>query len=176
MSTTQHTDYLDEAYSTARAQLGGSLPESLAGFMTRWFEAVNAQDIDAQLEMCTDDIHVEDPAMQGRFTDGKDEFRRFAEITYIAFPDMRFTEIGAPYLALDGGSIAVRWRGTATLTGDISGWPPENPGPVVKATGKSFDLEGYDIYEFSGGKISTWLIRYDNLEMGTQIGLIPPIG
>ncbi|WP_433796187.1 ester cyclase [Actinoplanes sp. CA-252034] len=171
MSTVEHIDYLGDTYSKVRAQLGGSLPADLDGFLTRWFAAVNAQDIDAQLEFVTDDIYVEDPAMQGRFTRGKDEFRRFAEITYKAFPDMRFTEIGAPYIALDGDSLALRWRGTATLTGDISGWPPENPGPVVKATGKGFDLEGFDIYRFTGGRISTWLIRYDNLEMGTQLGL-----
>ncbi|MBE1875382.1 ester cyclase [Myceligenerans pegani] len=173
MSTTEHPDYLAETYSKARAQLDGSLPAALDGFMTRWFDAVNAQDIDAQLEMCTDDVYVEDPAMQGRFTRGKDEFRRFAEITYNAFPDMQFAEIGAPYLALDGDSLAVRWRGTATLTGDIVGWPPENPAPRVDATGRKFDLEGYDIYQFSGGRISTWLIRYDNLEMATQLGLLP---
>ena len=136
MSTAQHVDYLGETYGKARAQLGGSLPADLDGFMTRWFSAVNAQNIDAQLAMCSEDIRVEDPAMQGRFTHGKDEFRRFAEITYVAFPDMHFTEVGAPYVALDGNSLAVRWRGTGTLTGDISGWPPENPGPLIKATGK----------------------------------------
>lgn len=171
MPTAQQTDYLGETYGKVRAQLGGSLPAGLDGFMTRWFSAVNKQDIDAQLAMCSEDIRVEDPAMQGRFTHGKDEFRRFAEITYIAFPDMHFTEIGAPYIALDGDSLAVRWRGTGTLTGDISGWPPEAPGPLIKATGRKFDLEGYDIYQFSGGKISTWLIRYDNLEMSRQLGL-----
>lgn len=173
MSNAQQTDYLGEIYSRARAQLGGSLPVSLDGFLTRWFEAVNRQDIDAQLALCTEDIYVEDPAMQGRFTRGQAEFRRFAEITYAAFPDMRFTEIGAPFLALDGESLAVRWRGTATLTGDITGWPPEAPGPRVKATGKSFDLEGSDIYAFRDGRICTWLIRYDNLEMVSQLGLAP---
>lgn len=173
MSTTQDIDYLAEPYSTVRAQLGGSLPASLDGFMARWFEAVNAQDIDAQLALCTDDIYVEDPAMQGRFTRGQAEFRRFAEITYLAFPDMKFEEIGAPFVALDGNSLMVRWRGTATLTGDIAGWPPENPAEPVKATGRKFDLEGQDIYTFADGKISTWLIRYDAMEMGAQLGLIP---
>jgi predicted ester cyclase len=172
MSTAQHIDYLGETYGKVRAQLGGSLPADLDGFMTRWFSAVNEQNIGAQLAMCSQDICVEDPAMQGRFTRGEDEFRRFAEITYTAFPDMHFTEIGAPYVALDGNSLAVRWRGTGTLTGDIAGWPPEDPAPLIKATGKTFDLEGYDIYQFSGGKISTWLIRYDNLEMSTQLGLL----
>lgn len=173
MSIAQHLDYLGETYGKARAQLGGSLPAELDGFMTRWFAAVNNQDIDAQLAMCAEDVHVEDPAMQGRFTDGHDEFRRFAEITYTAFPDMHFTEIGAPYIALDGNSLSVRWRGTGTLTGHIQGWPPENPGPRIEATGKKFDLEGYDIYQFSGGKISTWLIGYDNLQMSAQLGLLP---
>ncbi|GAB6898882.1 ester cyclase [Kineosporia succinea] len=174
MSTAQQIDYLGETYGRARAQLGGTLPAGLDGFMERWFAAVNAHDIDAQLALCTDDVYVEDPAMQGRFTRGQAEFRRFAEITYTAFPDMRFTEIGAPYLALDGDSLGVRWRGTATMLGDISGWPPESPGPTVAATGRGFDLEGYDIYRFTGGRISTWLIRYDNLEMTGQLGLRPP--
>ncbi|WP_433677855.1 ester cyclase [Nocardia sp. CA-119907] len=175
MTSLEKIEYFDDRYRKARAELGGALPgaDRIGEFMSHWYTAVNSADIDAQLAMCTEDILVEDPAMFGRFSKGHADFRRFAEITYTAFPDMRFEATAAPLIALDGNRIVVPWHGTGTLTGGISGWPPEHPEPPVAATGRRFDLEGMDTYEFRDGLISFWRISYDNFEMSQQLGLMP---
>jgi predicted ester cyclase len=175
MTSLEKIEYFDHRYRSARADLGGSLPSAdrIGDLMARWYEAVNSADIDTQLSMCTEDILVEDPAMSGRFSKGHADFRRFAEITYKAFPDMRFEATAAPLIALDGNRIVVPWHGTGTLSGGISGWPPEHPEPPVAATGRRFDLEGMDTYEFRDGLISWWRISYDNFEMSKQLGLMP---
>ncbi|MGW4534278.1 ester cyclase [Nocardia sp. NPDC004340] len=174
MTSLEKIEYFDDRYRKARAGLGGALPDAdtIGDFMGAWYKAVNSADIDAQLAMCTDDILVEDPAMFGRFSKGHDDFRLFAQITYKAFPDMRFEATGAPLVSLDGNRIVVPWHGSGTLSGGISGWPPEHPEEPVAATGRKFDLEGMDTYEFRDGLISYWRISYDNFEMSQQLGLM----
>ena len=176
MTEAQAVEYFSQPHWKLRSRVGGSLPaaDDIGGIMSRWMDAVNRQDIDAQLSFCTEDVVVEDPAMLGRAVRGHKDFLTFAEITYAAFPDMRFEETGAPLISLDGNTLALPWRGTGTLTGDILGWPPENPAPRVTATGRRFDIQGVDRYEFRDGLICQWRIGYDGSDMSAQLGLLPP--
>ncbi|MBF6214991.1 nuclear transport factor 2 family protein [Nocardia puris] len=175
MAGLEKIEYFDDRYTKARAALGGSLPsaEQISDIFERWFTALNTHDTDTLLTLVTDDIVVEDPSMMGRNSRGHDDFRLFSEITYTAFPDMRFEATTAPLIALDGNRIVVPWRGTATFTGYIDRWPPENPAPRVDGTGKQWTLEGTDTYEFRGGLISWWRISFDFFDMSQQVGLLP---
>lgn len=115
-----------------------------------------------------------------------------------AFPDVRFEGVGAPYLAFPihrpagnraaaagsrtprpraygGTALALRWRMTATFAEDLALWGKRfDPTPPAFApTGRRFDIQGVDFYEFRDGLVSRWTIVYDLFGLSRQLGLLP---
>jgi steroid delta-isomerase-like uncharacterized protein len=147
--------------------------EELRNFARRWVPAWNAHDVDELETMVTEDISWEDPAMFGEAVHGHAEFRAFTETYFRAFPDVRVAAVGAPYLPLEGTGLAVRSRMTGTFTGDLIPWGKHagSPPPTISPTGRRFDVQGVDLYEFRDGLVSDWTIVYDLLDFSQQIGL-----
>jgi steroid delta-isomerase-like uncharacterized protein len=150
--------------------------DELRDFVVRWEQAWNSHDLDALEKLVTEDITWEDPAMFGETVHGRAEFRAFTETLFRGLPDVRFDGLGAPYFALDGAGIALRWRMTGTFTGDLTFWGKRfgSTPPAFSPTGRRVDIEGVDLYEFRDGLISDWTIVYDLFGLSQQLGLFPP--
>jgi len=77
-----------------------------------------------------------------------------------AFPDVHFT---IDDMVAEGDKVAVRWTMTGTHKGEFMGRPPTNK----KVTGW-----GITIDRIVGGKyVESW-VRYDNLGLMQQLGLV----
>ena len=61
-----------------------------------------------------------------------------------------------------------RWRLTGTHTGgQFNG---------IDTTGKSVSLDGMDQFTFRDGKMASNFVVFDQMEVGRQLGLLPPDG
>ena len=140
----------------------------LREFGERYQAAWNAHDPDAVAACATEDIVWEDPALPEPAR-GRAEVADFVRATATGFPDYRFTEPGAPAISDDGLVAYVPWRMTGTNTGPI-----EPPG--FAPTGRSFAIEGVDLWRFRGGMIWRYRGVYDFAEIARQLGLLPGRG
>jgi steroid delta-isomerase-like uncharacterized protein len=64
----------------------------------------------------------------------------------------------------EGDSVATRWTGRGTHTGEIAGIAP---------TGKDVTVSGLTISRFAGGKVVEEWTTWDTLGMLVQLGAIP---
>jgi SnoaL-like polyketide cyclase len=148
--------------------------DELHGFFERWDQAWNTHDLDLLGTLVTEDILCDDPAMFGQTVESREEFLAFLEDLFRAFPDVRFQATGDLYLALGGGGIALPWRMTGSFTGELRTWSKNREAQphTTQPTGKTFDLEGVDLYEFRDGLLTNYSIVYDLLGFSAQIGLM----
>jgi steroid delta-isomerase-like uncharacterized protein len=146
----------------------------LDAFFRSWDQAWNTHDIDLVGTLVTEDILCDDPAMFGQTVESREEFLAFLEDLFRAFPDVRFQATGDLYLALDGGGIALPWRMTGSFTGELRNWSKNREAQphTTQPTGKTFDLEGVDLYQFRDGLLADYSIVYDLLGFSAQVGLL----
>jgi hypothetical protein len=157
-----------------QANAFGPDPTRLGEFLVSWLAAWDAHDVDAIASLCTDDVVWEDPIMFGRHAQGQEQIRAFSQMFFAAFPDVRFMPIGPPYVGRGVDGVVTIWRGTGTFSGEgLAAWPPGSRGPSYAPTGRRFDVEGVDIYEFRDMRIRRWRIVYDPLDFSRQLGLMP---
>src|SRR5437588_12294908 len=143
-------------------------PEWVEEFAQRWASAWNSHDPDQVLGLLTEDI-VYDDAASPETMRGHGDVRAFMDMTWRAFPDLRFEAIGEPLVAPTQPRAAFWWRGTATNTGRI-----EPPG--LAATGKRIEFEGAGFHEYRDGKIARLQIVFDMADMMVQLGVLPAPG
>lgn len=146
----------------------------LDGFFKRWDAAWNEHDLDLLGRLVTEDIVCEDPAMFGQTARSRTEFLAFVETFFRAFPDVQIEETGSIYFSLEGEGIALPWRMTGTFSGELQSWNTSAGSEplITPPTGRPFDLEGVDLYEFRDGLICNYSIVYDLLGMSAQMGLL----
>jgi len=170
----QALDHLDESLTTLPERW---LPraQELREWTPRWFEAWNSHDLDALESLVTQDFTWNDPAMFGHPVHGRAEFRAFNAVFFRAFPDVRFNVLGTPSFDLDGHELAIRWRMTATLTGELTVWGQhDGPRPRTFApTHREIDIEGADFYQVHDALLHRWTNLYDLFEVLRQAGLAP---
>jgi hypothetical protein len=82
---------------------------------------------------------------------------------------MTFEVLSGPYVITGEPCAAFHWRGWATLTG-----PLEPPG--FAPTGRRWEVDGGDFYEFRDGRVCKVRTAYDVLSVSRQLGLLPPAG
>jgi steroid delta-isomerase-like uncharacterized protein len=147
----------------------------LGDFLERWLRAWNTHDLDLLEALVTEDIVCEDPAMFGETAHGRHEYRAFIEFFFRAFPDVQVESTGTLYLAHQGTGMALPWRLTGTLTGELTLWGKRSGSkPATLApTGRPVDINGIDLYEFRDGLISRHTLIYDPLDFSQQTGLLP---
>ena len=135
------------------------------GFLEEWGErflgAWNAQDPDAIVGMCTEQVTIDDPALPETLH-GLDGMRRFAAGTFRAFPDLRIEALEPPYLSSSQPRALARWRMTGTMEGP---WEFMD----LAATGKSMEILGLDIWDFESELPHRQELLYDGLEMTRQL-------
>ncbi|RMI32602.1 ester cyclase [Nocardia stercoris] len=165
-------------------ELASAVPELVSGciervaaeatawrdWSVRWLDAWDRHDLDAILDLVTDDVRYEDPSLFGEFLTGRAALREVVLSTWQAFPDVRFELAGTPYFALLGSGMAAPWRMRGTFAGDMAG----GPSPLgIAPTGRFFDTHGVDIYELRDGRLARWSTTTDLFDLARQVGLLP---
>lgn len=125
------------------------------------------KDLDGFAELCTDDVVFVDPAFPNPF-EGKAEVVGALRTIFGAFPDLVYEPVGDPLISSDE-TIGTRVHFTGTMRG-----PLEPPG--FAPTNQPIDLHAFELYTLAGDRIERFELFMDTLELGRQIGAVPPQG
>jgi steroid delta-isomerase-like uncharacterized protein len=127
----------------------------------RW----NATDRDGWAALYTDDVVYEAPG-GSRIAGLADLKEKYFDALVTAAPDRQSRDV---VLFAEGDHVVEEARYTGTHTGI---W--RNPdGAEVPATGKKLDFAFVGVFRVERGKISSIRIYYDQIEVFTQLGLMP---
>ena len=128
-------------------------------------ECWNATDRDGWAALYTDDVVYEAPG-GARISGLPDLKEKYFYTLVTAAPDRRSRDV---ILFAEGDHVVEEARYTGTHTGT---W--RNPdGAEVPATGKKLDFPFVGVFRVEKGKISSIRIYYDQIEVLTQLGLMP---
>jgi predicted ester cyclase len=138
-------------------------------FGRRWQDAVNRHAVEEILELCAEDIRIDDPGLVETGI-GRQAVRELFGRTWGAFPDLLFTRPERPYLFVPDAPVAVaRWSASGTMGGTLD--------PLGYAPTKSpVQFHGIDVWEFDDGLVTYWEGIYDLTGIARQIGALPPVG
>jgi len=125
------------------------------------FAAINAHDTDALRELWADDVEERFPDKTCR---GKDELAAYFRGLFAAMSDVRMAKVAS---VEEGETVFARWTLTGTHDGVFNGIDP---------TGKAVALDGMDEITFRDGKMVSNFVVFDQMEVGRQLGLLPPDG
>ena len=126
------------------------------------FAAINAHDVDALRELWADGVEERFP---DKTCHGKEELSAYFKGLWAAMPDFNMQLVSA---VEDGETVFARWTLTGTHTGaQFSG---------IDRTGKAVTLDGMDEFTFRDGKMKSNFVVFDQMEVGRQLGLLPPDG
>jgi steroid delta-isomerase-like uncharacterized protein len=127
----------------------------------RW----NATDRDGWAALYTDDVVYEAPG-GARISGLADLKEKYFDALVATAPDRRSRDV---ILFAEGDHVVEEARYTGTHTGT---W--RNPdGAEVPATGKKLDFPFVGVFRVESGKISSIRLYYDQIEVFTQLGLMP---
>lgn len=133
----------------------------------RGIELWNARDQEGWLAML--DLHRLDmQAPGGMRLAGREAAERLWSMWHDGFPDNRI-EITAIH-ADDRGGVH-EGRGIGTHTGTLRG-----PAGEIEATGRTVDLPFTGVYEFEEGKVTSFHLYFDQMQLLSQLGLAPDQG
>jgi predicted ester cyclase len=152
--------------------LDGGLMGIDAGFLDewsqRWLGAWNAQDVEAIVAMCAEDVELDDPALP-ESAHGQAGMRAFAVDTFATFPDLRLEALEPPCLSRQGDGARLPYRMSGTMSGH---WPALDIAP----TGAGVSFHGVTEWRFREGLLILWDTVYDNLAVARQMGIVPEQG
>ena len=141
-----------------------ALPENAtnAQLVTWAFDVINSHDITPLRAHWT-------PETVERFPDrtcrGGDEIAAYFQGLFAAVPDVHMEIV---HLAAEGDAVFVRWHLTGTHTG--TAWAG------IETTGRRIELDGVDHFTVRGGTVVSNFVVFDQMEVGRQLGLMPPDG
>ena len=125
-------------------------------------DAINAHDVDALRERWADGVEERFPDKTCR---GKEELSAHFKGLFAALPDFHMEVV---HTVEDGDTVFARWKLTGTHTGgSFSGIDP---------TGKAIALDGMDHFTLRDGTVASNFVVFDQMEVGRQLGLLPPDG
>jgi len=127
----------------------------------RW----NAADRDGWAALYADDVVQEAPG-GSRISGLADLKEKYFDALLTAAPDRSSRDV---ILIAEGDTVVEQARYTGTHTGT---WRNPN-GAEVPATGKSLDFPFVGVFRVENGKISAIRIYFDQIEVFTQLGLMP---
>ena len=125
------------------------------------FAAINAHDIEALRGIWADDVEERFPDKTCR---GKEELSAHFKGLFAALPDFRMELVSA---VEQGETVFARWKLTGTHEGVFNGIDP---------TGRAISLDGMDQFTFRDGRMAANFVVFDQMEVGRQLGLLPPDG
>jgi predicted ester cyclase len=131
--------------------------------LERNITALNARDIEAYLANQRPDVEIRLPG--GAALHGREQVREYTEAMWEAFPDGTLT-FGDQVLAEDVAATEVVFTGTHT-------GPMPTPGGSIPPTGRRVSLRSASILRIEHGLVASERVYVDQLEMMTQLGLMP---
>jgi steroid delta-isomerase-like uncharacterized protein len=126
------------------------------------FEAINAHDTDALRAVWAPDVKERFP---DKTCHGPDELAAHFDGLFASMPDFHMEAVSH---VEDGETVFVRW----VLTGRHTGAPFSG----IEKTGASIRLDGMDQFTIRDGKVAENFVVFDQMEVGRQLGLLPPDG
>jgi steroid delta-isomerase-like uncharacterized protein len=158
----------DPEAAPAPAAVLADLPQELREFGERWLAAWASRSPERITALCTEDVVWDDPALEEPAR-GRPAVIEFLESSFRAFPDLEFTLTERPLVSPGLERVAVPWKVSGTMLGAL------DP-PGLAPTGRSFALEGVDLYELRDGLVRRMTTRYDVLTWLREIGALPARG
>ena len=128
----------------------------------RLFETGNEKDVDAYLALLHEDF-VNHDAPPG-VPNNREGYRQYFNMFVNAFPDYELT---IEDLVAEDDTVATRWTGRGTHTGEFMEIPP---------TGKEGELAGITFYRVADGKVIEQRANLDMLSLLQQLGVVPEPG
>jgi len=135
---------------------------SAAEVAQKLLAAWNARDLDGFVALLAEDVEWYDPAMSEPPARGRAAVKEFARAVLEAFPDFKY-EIQPPICsASDGSRCAILWRISATHLRPLRplGYAP---------TGRKASIEGIDVLDVRGGKVTRIFTAFDLLPAAEQL-------
>jgi predicted ester cyclase len=139
----------------------------LADFFARWEQAWSSGDPTAVAELLTDDVIFQSSDVPGTLH-GRPEALGYLNMLFRTFPDQRL-EVLEFYRTADGLGAADRVHWGGTMLG-----PFEPPG--YAPTGRWVEMTAFGGFRFREGRVSWFQAVFDMLDIGRQIGAVPPQG
>jgi steroid delta-isomerase-like uncharacterized protein len=125
----------------------------------------NSTDREGWAALYSDDVVYEAPG-GARISGLADLKEKYFDALATAAPDRSSRDV---VLIAEGDSVVEQGRYTGTHTGTL-----RNPdGAEVPATGRKVDFPFVGVFRVEDGKISSIRIYYDQIEVFTQLGLMP---
>jgi|SRR4051794_36310721 steroid delta-isomerase-like uncharacterized protein len=128
----------------------------------RVFDAINAHDVGALREVWASDVNERLP---DKTCHGPDELAEHFTGLFAAMPDFHMEVVQT---LEEGETVYARW----VLTGNHTGGPFSG----IERTGASIRLDGMDQFTIRDGKVASNFVVFDQMEVGRQLGLLPPDG
>ena len=128
-------------------------------------ELWNAKEREPWADLYADDVVYEAPG-GARISGLANLKEQYFDALVTAAPDRSSRDV---MLVAEGDYVVEQARYTGTHTG-----PLRNPdGAEIPATGKSFDFPFVGVFRVENGKITSIRIFYDQVDVFTQLGLMP---
>ena len=132
--------------------------------VNRYYDALNRRDWQAHAALIAPDCTFEAPGSEPQR--GLEAIRRFDRIWEVATPDFKIL----PQRQIEAGSeVASENLFQGTHTGVL-----HTPGGDVPPTGRQANQRYVGLFSVREGRIVSQVIYFDQLEMMTQLGLMPP--
>jgi hypothetical protein len=143
-------------------------PSAAQAFYDRWLHAWNQDNLDLVLAIVTDDFVLSSPTtrLTGMRVEGASAIRDYVGYIRSAYPDLIFTQTGAPMYDLQNPIVGFPWTGTGTFSGRM------DP-PGIAGTDKSFEFSGVEVFTFRDDRACHLDASYDLLRMLRQSGILP---
>jgi steroid delta-isomerase-like uncharacterized protein len=129
----------------------------------RLYDLWNDRDIEAALDMATDDVDITLMAFRQTLT-GRDGFRRFMQRFATAFSDMK-KEVTNQVASKDQVVSEFTLRGTHD-------GPLDTPTGEIPPTGRVVDLSVIEVIEVRGGKVAVLRNYSDTTTLMRQLGVV----
>lgn len=125
----------------------------------RWWELIQAKDLERLGEVTADDVAFRGPGVE---LHGRAALRPFLAAYLDAFPDLKMEEVS---WVVDGDQAIVEIRVTGTHTGTL-----ETPQGPIPATGNAVVWTSCDHVRAAGGKLVAWTAYWDRAAFAAQLG------
>ncbi len=135
------------------------MSDDIKGLVQRWFDEVWSEGRVASIDALMDPgciVHGLGGEMRG-----PEGFKPFHSAYRSTFPDVR---INIDHMIAQGDTVAARWSGTGTNSGNGLGFP---------ATGKQVRFTGMTFARIQNGKIVEGWNVFDQFGMLQQLGIVP---
>ena len=127
----------------------------------RFFDALNAQELDAVAAMIAPTADIRTPI--GSFTGGE-AYRDWMAMHFRALPD--FVHEIRGFAAEEGQTLAFELHARGTFSGPLA-----LPGGDAAPTGRRIDISAVDFWRFDDGLIVDYRLYFDRLDFLDQLGL-----